>query len=227
MADGELTIQHASRPRLISSDKYNITYQDVITETPHAVPEPMLYQDLQLVDLVESPIMVFRQEGTSLPDTDDFYTEWTTSSVELIYDPTRPRSTWLLRGGDGRPCMSATYGLLPSGYSSGYTITNINHLYAGGNWRGQLLYTMENGKYVVAGAMFALSNGGNRCTIYYDVDLIRNSTGEAVHATGSSSEYSSQNGPFSTQMALYVPTTSFSGRGNVKCEVTKIETAEN
>lgn len=223
----ELVIKHASRPRLLAANKYDITYQDVITETPHAVPEPMLYQDLQLVDLTSAPVMVFRQEGTSLPDNDDFYTEWTASGVELIYNPESPRSTWVLRGADGRNCMSATYGLLPTGYSSGYTITSINHLYAGGNWGGQLLYAMENGVYVVAGAMFALSNGGNRCTIYYDVDLVYNRTGEAVHVTGSSSEYSVYNGPFSTQMALYVPTSSFSGRGNVKCEVTKIETAEN
>lgn len=227
MAEGELTIQHASRPRLLTSDKYNITYQDAITETPHAVPEPTLYQDLRLVDLASSPVMVFNNSGASRPDTDDFYTEWTISGVELIYNPERPRSTWALRGNDGRNCMSATYGLLPSGYSSGYTIANINHLYAGGNLRGQLLYTMENGIYVVSGAMFALSNGGNRCTIYYDVDLIRNSTGEAVHATGSSNEYSAQNGPFTTQMALYVPSSSFSGRGNVKCEVTMTETPAN
>ena len=86
---------------------------------------------------------------------------------------------------------------------------------------------MENGTYVVAGAMFALSNGGGRCTIYYDVDLVYNRTGEAVHVTGSSIQYSAYNSPFNTQMALYVPTSSFSGRGNVKCEVTKIETAEN
>lgn len=223
----ELVIKHASRPRLLAANKYDITYQDIITETLHTVPEPMVYQDLQLVDLTSSPVMVFRQEGTSLPDNDDFYTKWETSGVTLIYNPESPRSTWELRGGDGRPCMRSTYGLLPSGYASGYTITSINHLYAGGNWRGQLLYTMENGTYVVAGAMFALSDEGNRCSIYYDVDLIRNSTGETVHVTGSSATYSAVNGPYTTQMALYVPTSSFSGRGNVKCEVTKIETAAN
>lgn len=223
MADAELIVNHASRPRLLSSDKYNITYQDIITETPHGTPEPTLYQDLQLVDLMESPVMVFRNEGASIADDDEFYTEWTTSGVELVYDPTRPRSTWILRGGDGRPCMSATYGLLPSSYGSGYTIANVNHLYAGGNWKGQLLYTMKNGVYVVSGAMFALSNGGNRCTIYYDVDLIRNSTGETIHITGSSIEYSAVNSPFG-QMTLYVPTSSFSGRGNVKCEIAMTET---
>lgn len=223
----ELVIKHASRPRLLAANKYDITYQDIITETPHAVSEPTLYQDLQLVDLVESPTMVFHNSGASRPDDDDFYTEWTASSVELIYDPTRPRSTWALRGDDGRYCMSAVYGLLPSTYSSGYTIANINHLYAGGNWRGQLLYTMENGVYVVAGAMFALSNAGGRCAIYYDVDLVKNSTGDAVHVTGSSTEYASPNGPYSTQMALYVPTSSFGGRGNVKCEASMVETPEN
>lgn len=223
----ELVIKHASRPRLLAANEYDIAYQDVITETPHAVPEPMIYRDLQLVDLVAFPVMVFHNSGATRPADDDFYTEWTASGVELIYDPTRPRSAWALRGGDGRNCMSSTYGLLPSSYSSGYTIANINHLYAGGNWRGQLLYTMENGTYVAAGAMFALSNGGNRCQIYYDVDLIRNSTGEAVHVTGSSGNYSAQNSPFTMQMALYVPTSSFSGRGAVKCEVTMTETPAN
>ena len=223
----ELVIKHASRPRLLAANKYDIMYQDIITETPHAVPEPTLYQDPQLVDLVESPTMVFHNSGASRPDTDDFYTEWTISGVELIYDPAHPRSTWALRGGDGRYCMSAIYGLLPSTYGSGYTITNINHLYVGGNWKGQLLYNMENGVYVAAGAMFALSIGGNAASIYYDVDLVRNSTGEDVHVTGSSSEYSVPNGPYSTQMALYVPMSSFSGRGNVTCEVTMTETPAN
>lgn len=218
----ELVIKHASRPRLLAANKYDITYQDVITETPHAVPEPMLYQDLQLVDLVESPIMVFHNSGASKPDDDDFYTEWTTSSVRLDFDATKPGRDWYLYGNGGLQYMYCD-----SPLPSGYTIISFNHLYAGGNWRGQLLYTMENGVYVVAGAMFALSNGGGRCTLYYDVDLIRNSTGEVAHYTGSTSAYSVNNSPFTTQMALYVPTSSFSGRGNVKCEVTKIETAEN
>lgn len=222
MADGELTIQHASRPRLLTPDKYNITYQDVITETPHAVSEPMLYQDLQLVDLVETPIMVFHNSGASRPDDDDFYTEWTTSGVRLDFDITNPVRDWYLYGDGGRLYMNCD-----SPLPSGYTIVSFNHLYAGGNWRGQLLYTMENGIYVVTGAMFALSNGGTRCSLYYDVDLMYNSTGETINRTGNTIAYSVSNSPFTTQMALYVPTSSFSGRGNVKCEVTMTETPAN
>lgn len=222
MADGELTIQHASRPRLLTSDTYNITYQDVITETLHAVSEPTLYQDLQLVDLVESPIMVFHNSGASTPDNDDFYTEWTTSSVRLDYDASDPVRDWYLYGDGGRRYMNCD-----SPLPSGYTIVNFNHLYAGGNWRGQLLYRMENGTYVTDGSMFALSAGGNRCTLYYDVDLKNNRTGEVVHYTGSTAAYSVFNSPFNTQMALYVPTSSFGGRGNVKCEVTMTETPVN
>lgn len=219
----ELTVKHASRLVRLPSNKYDLTYQYTTTETPHNIPEPTIYRNLQLVDLMTSPVMVFSAGSTI--DTDEVYTDWSTSAVHLeIADWSRPRSTWWLVGGDGRYAMRASYGLLSSSYSSGYTIDSVNHLWVGGNWKGQLLYSIENGTYVVSGAMFALSDGGNLASIYYDVDLIRTRDGETVNVTGQSATYSAENSPYSNYMALYVPTSSFGGKGDITGEVVMTET---
>lgn len=221
----ELIIEHAVKPRTGESTVYDISYNYNITPISRVMPEPQV--TVQSLDLTANPTMVMRTTSTTISNR-AFYTDWTSAAVSLdVDDWTNPRSTWRLKYGS-ETYWYATYGLLPSTYTDNdYELVSINHLYISANYSGQLLYDIVNGKYEADGCCVALSTSGSRSTISYDVTVMKKSTGEYIDVTGTSNSYSVNNSPYTgNTMALYLPDTSFSAKGDMKGQITMTETPQ-
>lgn len=222
----ELKVEHAVKPRTGESTVYDISYNYNITPISRVMPEPQV--TVQSLDLTTNPTMVIRTTSTTISNR-VFYTNWTSAAVSLdVDDWTNPRSTWRLKYGTDT-YWYATYGLLPSTYSANdYELVSINHLYISANYSGQLLYDIVNGTYKANGCCVALSTSGTRSSISYDVTVKKKSTGEYIDVTGTSNSYSVNNSPYTgNTMALYLPDTSFSAKGDMKGQITMTETPSN
>lgn len=222
----ELKIEHAVKPRTGESTVYDISYDYNITPISRVMPAPQY--TVQSLDLTTNPTMVMRTTSTTISNR-AFYTNWTSAAVSLdVDDWSNPRSTWRLKYGNDT-YWYATYGLLPSTYSAtNYELISIDHLYISANYSGQVLFAISNGKYEADGCCVALSTSGTRSAISYEVTVRKIATGEDIVVTGTSNSYSVNNSPYTgNTMALYLPDTSFSAKGDMKGQITMTETPSN
>lgn len=219
----ELSIQHVSKPIIAPSTKYDLTYD--FNFSPVARPTPAPENAAYVLDLVSSPTIVIRTSSSTISNR-DFYTTWEAHQVTIdVDDWTNPRSTWRLKYGS-ETYWYATYGLLPSSYSAtNYELVSIDHLYISANYTGQLLFDIVNGVYEADGCCVALSTGGSRSSITYEVTVLNKNTGETETVTGASTSYSVSNSPYTGNvMALYLTETLFPTRGKMKGQITMTET---
>lgn len=226
MADLELTVQHASRPLLQISDKYDIDYDWNMPLPSSGAPKPQL--DASNVDLIQSPTLVVAVSGTI--SRTSLYTTWALSNPTLVVaDYENPRSRWSLHDDTYGDLWYATYGLLPSSYSrTNYRLISVDSLIIYGDYQGSLIYTDTGGEYSAAGSAIDLAHAGNKAEIAYTVTLERKTSpyGE-VTITGTSTSYSVNNSPYNTALALYAPVSGTIGQGDMKGNVTMTETPTN
>lgn len=217
----ELTIQHVSKPIIVPSAWYDLSYEHNITPTARATPMPC--DTLDDVNLLTAQLVA--SDGRAY-DRNSFYTEWVDGSASFsIDDPSNVHSTWRLKCG-ALGYMSSTYGLLPATTYTGYEFLSVNELKAYGDWRRFLLYELTNGKYVPVGSVLDLSNGGGNAPIYYDVTLRNPNTGDTVNVAGASTSYTVANSP-TGKMCLYQPFSTFASNGDMKGQIIMTETPAN
>ena len=215
----ELTIQHVSKPIIAPSTWYELSYEHDITPIARATPMPCdLLDD---VDLLTARLVA--SDGSTY-NSNRFYTEWVDGAATFsIDDPSDARSIWRLKCGNTDYMYASN--VLSSTYS-GYEFISMNQLWTFGNWRRFLLYSLTDGKYEAVGSALALSDGGNKAIIYYDVTLRNPNTGDNVTVTGSTDSYSMQNSPVNT-MCLYQPFSTFAANGDMKGQIVMTETPSN
>lgn len=224
--DLDLVAKYASRPihkpstlynvsytkNISPADKYNIECEFDITPTSGSIPSPPDPSQRITVDLLSSPTMVF---GSTIKDhqlyTDD---KWFTAGVTLSFSSSYPDAgcNWYINDGTN------SYWYCPYGFNfpSGYDIQKVNALYAyTENWKADMLFANINGELVPAGSCIPIYDN-----VYYDVDLVSRSSGNVVNRTGSSNDgYIVGNSPYATNMALFVPDSSYATRGDMKGQV--------
>ena len=226
MADLELTVQHASRPRVQESDSYDIDYDWNMPLPSSGAPKPQ--QNASNVDLIQSPTLVVAVSGTI--SRTSLYTTWALSNPTFVVaDYENPRSRWSLHDDTHGDLWYATYGLLPSTYSqNNYRIKSVDSLIIYGDYQGALIYNDTGGEYSAAGSAIDLAHAGNKAEIAYTVTLERKTSpyGE-VTVTGTSTSYSVSNSPYNTALALYAPVSGTIGQGDMKGQVTMTETPSN
>jgi hypothetical protein len=233
--DLDLVVKYASRPihkpstlynvsytqNIAPMDKYNMEYEFRTTPTVGSIPSPPDPTQQITVDLLAAPTMVFRTSGSSEIGDHNIYTDdkWFTSAVALRFGSSYPSSacSWFIDNG------TDDYWYCPYGFNfpSGYDIVMVNKLYAfTENWRSNMLFTNVNGELRPAGCCVPIVDN-----VYYDVDLVKRSDGTVINRTGSSNDgYMLGRSPYSTNMALYVPTDSYGTRGDIKGQILVTET---
>lgn len=199
------------------TNKYNLEYDYDFTPSVGSVPCPNSSNYVQ-VDLLLNPMMVYRDGGS--PSDYSPYTQWRVTSVSLSFGSNYPYPgcTWYLDDGT-TGYWYAAYGLISyTSISSGDQIIKVNELWTSGNWQRHLLFSLVGGEYVPVGSMYDLSSGGNRASVHYSVDVLKNN-GDVITYTGNSIEYSVNNSPYDTTMAFFEPFDTYGARGDMKGQV--------
>lgn len=198
------------------TDKYDLEYDYDFTPSVGSAPCPNLSNYVQ-VDLLQSPMMVYRDGGS--PSDYSPYTQWRVANVSLRFSSSYPYPgcTWYIDDGT-TGYWYAIYGLISTGISSGDQIIRFNELWTFGNWARRLLFSLVNGEYVPVGSMYDMSNGGNRASVHYSVDVLK-TNGDVRTYEGNSIEYSVNNSPYVTAMAFFEPFSTYGARGDMKGQV--------
>lgn len=226
----DLVVKHASRPihkpsvlynasyikNLAPTNRYNMEYEFDVTPTIGSIPAPPDPTSQIKVDLLSNPVMVF---STGSLDDKVPYTTWFTASVSLRFSDTYPSSacSWYINDGVN------SYWYCPYGFNfpSGYDIYRVNEFYAyTDTWHSHTLYQNVNGELIPVGGMLPIIDN-----VYYDVDLISRSSGQISNRTGSSNDgYVLGNSPYTTNMTLFVPNSTYGARGDMKGQILVTET---